>query len=341
MKLREVSRIKVGGAPRTVVLTAKSVVVGDPDAGLAIYARATKKRVAALPAGTLQAVSPSASLGVMVLEGATRAGRYAWAVELWDLARGKRVAALARCTPDDQLDSFVLTDTAVWAIRTEVSGAARTWSLVKLDHAGKQLASIALATKVAPFHLALGGSIAVWAYFDGKAGIVENPSGKQAPLAGGALRVGRRHELGISELALASSGEFALAASSGAKRVIVWDLATRKAAAGPWATGDAKHARFLGHRVCWWADGSELHVAPVTGGPAQTMRTGGPGRLAPLGDDRHVVWAGATGFELWDVAAARRVATLKARHPVTCLDAAGSTIVAGDDHGEVVVVDAA
>lgn len=314
MPLRAVSSIAAPSERYGVDLTAKVIAVTTAGT-VELFGGST--RIGAARRWRISAIDGETSRAVVELPMSERGGKAAWAVELWDLAANKKLARLADCAPDDKLGPTALTPQGAFAIRA----TRPAWSLVRFDAKGKPAGTpTKLATKVVPFHLAVGGDLAAWTYFDSAvAGVVDLATGAQKPLAGGALRIGRQHHKGVSRFT-ASPG-IVVASSSGAGRTVVWSAATRKAVAGPWS--DAPSAIAVGDRVVWWTDGSELRTTE------HAMATGGPGKVAAAGDGRHVAWANAKGVEVWDVIAGKRVGKLARKGELVSLACSGGRVAAG------------
>jgi hypothetical protein len=333
MKLRELATLDLRIPTDNVELAGKSLLVHS-DGDCFLYTQ-RGKRLARLPDTWAEALDDTC---VIVHRPGVYVGkRYEWDIELWDATKGKRLVRLARCHPDDNLGKLGLAGERIFGLRTR-----KRTSLVELDRRGTELSALTLATDLTVFHLAVSPdrTKAVWLYFTGKGGVVDLVTRKQAPLLGGALRIGRQHDKGISELAFDRSGHFALAVSAAMSKVTIWDLTTRKVVAGPWRSAAAYGACFVGDRVCWWSSDLPPASAPIAGGTVTALPTKLRGDRA-LGDERHVVCVGPTGLELWDVAAAKRRARHAAKREIRLFDARSDLLVIGDNTGKLTLLELA
>ncbi|MBL8606858.1 MAG: WD40 repeat domain-containing protein [Myxococcales bacterium] len=285
------------GGARTIVLDAKS-----------------GKTVVELPEGAgVLAVDSAGELAVVGEEGKTVGGRYEWATSLWNIGKGKKIATLAKNHPDDNIAPEVFGPTRLLAMRKRKSHC----SFCLYDRAGEKVAEHELGDVLLPFRSVMSGDerLGAHAYFTGAAHLVDLTTGKSQKLAGGALRIGRQHDKGISSLAFDSTGEHLMYHSSGSATAHVWSVRTRKAVPGKWTEASSTDAFFLGKGALVLVQGrsqdATITVHALDGKTAARSIAVGERAMcfASLGDEHHVACAGATGF---DPSAAKSVAVWNA-----------------------------
>ena len=310
----------------------------------------TGKQIAKLPKdASVAAIDPVGTLAAVCEGGKTVAGRHEWNVSLWDLAKGKKVALLAKSHPDDNLSPEVISTTRVLAVRKEKSA----YSFVLFDRAGKKVSAVALGKVSLPFVAALSANerLLAHAYFTGAAQLVDATSGKTRKLAGSGLKIGRDHEKGISELSFDATGEYLLAVSHGSELAHVWSTKTGKSLAGSWVGNSVQDAFFYGGKLVVTAAGSREATATVhslgTKTKPRVIVVGTATMLfASAGDDRFLARAGHTGWdayaknglELWDLVSGKRAAKAVLPAPmkaVNALAACPGKVAVGDLKGGV------
>lgn len=313
--------------------------------------------VAALPRGAGIAAADAARMqAVVTTDSKAVRGVQRWRDELWDLARGKRLATLAENHPDDNWGSVVFTAGGGLATRRRRRAGKGTDSLIRFDATGAVVDETTLTGAPMVFRIAASpdGTIAAHAYFDGRGGLVAYTDGKpprRRKLGGRITGIGRDHDKGVSDLAFDATGAYLLAMTHMGSRATVWSTATGKVVAGAWTKLGLDDAFFVGDALCA-VNADTLRRAPLGGGAAgkPLKLAGHPGLAVPLGDDRHVVWCGATArsddkalrvVEVWDLVRGVRVAALK--HPanlrgVWTLAARPDLIALGAKDGRVTLI---
>jgi len=320
MKLELVEHVKVAGEVYGLTLAGNRLLVLRGMAPTLVLDATSGKLVTELPKGsTVYAVDAAGALAVVHDDGKTVGGRYEWGSSLWDLAKGKKLASLAKNTPDDNVTPATFGATRLLTVRKRKT----TYSFRLYDRAGKMVAEHGLGKVLLPFRAVMSPDerLAAHAYFTGAAHLVDLTTGESRKLAGGALRIGRQHEKGISDLVFDPAGEHLMYHSGGADAVHVWSVRSRKTLPGKWTTASSSDAFFVGGAlvlvrgrsgeatitVFALAGKAEPRVIPV-GEHAM--------RFASVGDGRHVACAGATGFDpaakaslaVWDVTNGKRAA---------------------------------
>lgn len=310
----------------------------------------TGKEIGKLPKGaSVAAIDPVGTLAAVCEGGKTVAGRYTWNVSLWDLAKGKKVALLAKSHPDDNLAPEVIGPSRVLALRKKKNA----YSFVLFDRAGTKEKELALGKVSVPFVAALSADQRLLAHatFTGAGQLVDAASGKTRKLAASGLTIDRHHEKGISQLSFDATGEYLLAVSHGSELAHVWSTTTGKSLAGSWAGKSVHDAFFSGGSLVLTAAGSREATATVhalgTKARPRVIVVGTAGMLfASAGDDRFLARAGHTGFdayakdglELWDLVSGKRAAKDALPAPmkaVNALAACPGKVAVGDEKGGV------
>jgi WD40 repeat protein len=326
MKLELVAGLPVEGA-RALTFAPGSdrlIVTREKEGALVLDAR-TGKEIGKLPRGaSVSCLDPEGTLAVVSEAGRARGGRHEWDVSLWDLAKVKRIAVIARNHPDEHVSPRDLGPTRLLCLRTK----KETLSLCTFDHAGEPVGETPLGKVPHPFYAALtpDEQVAAHATFTGAAQFVDLRTGKGHKLVGGGLRVGRDPDMGISKLAIDSTGEYLMYASFATGCVHVWSMRTRKSLAGKWTKASVTDAFFFGGAlgVAWsGSDGMKVTSFPLEGraGPRVCQMSPEPALLAALGDGRHFACAGHSGYAaisapsrgvaVWDLGSGKRAARAK------------------------------
>jgi hypothetical protein len=138
------------------------------------------------------------------------------------------------------------------------------------------------------------------AYFTGVTHLIPLETERTQKLTGGALKIGRQHDMGIKDLAFSPSGEHLMSFSPGKEIVHVWSVKTRKPIKGAWAGASAEDAFFVGDVLAVACEsGSALKTYSMDGRERATLRVDGSGgEFASLKDGRHVAWAAKTGWQM-------------------------------------------
>ena len=320
----------------TFAVGANRLVVTREGEPALILDATTAKEIATLPRGAGMGPVDRAGTLAVVGEGGKRvAGRYTSNVSLWDLAKGKKRALLAKNHPQDNLAPQAIGATRVLGIRQRKDA----YSICLFDHAGKKLVEHALGKVPLPFHGALSADerVVVHAFFTGAAQLVDVASGRAQKLAGGVLRIGHDHDKGISRLAFDSSGEHVLYVSHGTETVHVWNARTRKSLAGTWVGERVQDAFFSGGSLVVVSSGTreataKIHSLATKAKPRVIIVGHGSLLFAAAGDDRHLACVGFTGWdayaksglEIYDLVSGKRAAKipLPARMKLACSVAA-------------------
>jgi WD40 repeat protein len=306
---------------------------------------ATGKPVGKLPKGAhVAAVDDAGTLAAVHEDGKYVGKRYEWGVSLWDLAKGKKICALAKNNPDDNVAVEAIGPTRLLALRKKKSA----YSFCVYDRRGAKLAEHPLGKVPLPFHAAMSPDEkrAAHAYFTGVAHLVDLESGKSQKLTGGALRIGRQHDKGITHLAFDAKGEHVMVHSAGSEKAHVWSVRTRKPVPGKWTSESPQDAFFRGDSLAVLFSGSQgatLKLFPLDGKGAPKVFTTGKGRtlFADLGDGKHVACAGYSGHDAWaekglsvfDLTTGKRVARApepKGMNALSALIAGPGFVAAGD-----------
>ncbi len=252
-------------------------------------------------------------------------GVWSWKIASWDLKT--RLTPFATCTPDDKLGHLEIAGERIIGTATERG----RHSIVELANNGTRVREVGIGTEV-PFRFVTANDLAVWFYITGKGGVVDLERGTHRPLVGGAVRIGRRHDKGIRDVALANGH---VLATFGTQTARVWKLATKKLVRGPWERESVDGACWLGDRVCWWSR-STFASAQLSG---QVDRRGAlPGRVTPLGDGAHVVcFSDERTLEIWTLA--RRVARFRASSAIRGFAASPRYLAVGLDTQRTIVLE--
>ncbi len=333
------------GAKRLLISRGgEGTLIADAKSGKEITTLAEDSSVGPLdPGGTIAAVSSG---------GKTVGGRYQWSVWLCDLASGKKIGALATCTPDDNISIAAIGRSRVLGIRKQKTA----YSAILFDHAGKKVAEHPLGKVPLPFHAALSPDeeLVAHAYFTGEARVLTLRTGKGQKLQGGTLRIGRQHDNGITSLAFDATGTRIFYESPAMEVVHVWDVATRKSLAGAWSKIRVQEAFVMGDALTVASSGSQdaivtscsLTTGKAAPRPREIVAGKGSMHFAYAGDARHVACAGNTArdafakgsLELWDLLAGKRVAKgvlPRDMKTVSALGAGPGMIAVGDLKGFV------
>jgi hypothetical protein len=331
----------------TFVPGANRLLLGYGD-GMTLFDATSGKELAKLPKGSrLSAMDPDGTLGLLTSDGKTVKGRWEWDVTLWDIAKGKKLAVVAKNNPDDKISPEAIGKICMLAMRKKKNAC----SFCLYDRAGKKVAEHRLGKVDLPFHSAMSKDerLGAHAYFTGAAHLVDLGTGKSQKLVGGALRIGRQHEKGINGLAFDPTGEYLMYSSSGSDKVHLWSTRTRKAVAGKWTSvSNVKDAFFFAGGLAITCSGRESTVTffPLTGkSPPRIITVSEGGTLfACVGDDRHVACAGYTGYDplavkglgIWDVTTGKRVAKAaqpKGMEKISAIGACHDRVALGDQKG--------
>lgn len=352
MKLSLLAHLPIDGQVADVVLcgAANRVIVVRGDKPALVLDATTGKEIGKLPKNAqVGAIDAAGTRAVVVAGGKTVAGRYEWNVWLWDLTTGKKGAVLATNHPDDNLAPAAIGTTRVVAVRKK----KQAYSAVLFDRAGKKVVEHALGKVPLPFLAALSSDerLLAHAYFTGAAGLVDAVTGKARKLAGGALKIGRDHDKGVSELSFDASGEHLLAVSHGSESAHVWSTRTGKSLTGSWIGKSMQDAFFVGDTLVLASSGSGEGTAVVHSlvkkGKPRVIVVGKAAMLfANAGDDRIFARAGHTGWhafaesglELYDLVSGKRAARAALPKPMTAvssLAASPGRVAVGDRKGGV------
>lgn len=351
MKLSLLKHVPVAGRvySLTFVRGANRLLVSLGGDGVLVDAT-TGKTVAKLPKdSSVSAMAPDGALAAVTSGGKTVGGRYEWSVSLWDLAKGKKIRPLAKNHPDDKVSPDVIGKSRILATRVKKS----TYSFCLYDRTGKRVAEHRLGKVDLPFYAAMSRDerIAAHAYFTGAAHLVDLESGQSRKLVGGALRIGRQHDKGISSLAIDPSGEYVMYVSSPSRKVQVWSTRTRKSVSGTWADAPVTDAMFFGQALVVLHSSSQdstITSFPLAGKGAPRKIVVGKGAtlFADASNDRHFACAGYSaahafaekGVGIWDVTTGERVAKAtppKGMDAISALGACGDRIALGDLKGGI------
>jgi hypothetical protein len=329
------------------VADGRRLVVARGGQGTTVLDATTCKEIVAFSEGaSIGVLGTDGALASVTDEGKTVAGRHTWAESLWDLATGKKLATLSKNTPDNNLALVTAGATRVLGWRKKKTA----YAVCLFDRAGTLVAEHALGTTPLPFHLALSPDerCVAHAYFTGAAALFDLDSGKGHKLTGGALRIGRQHEKGITSLAFTPSGEHLFYESPEA--VHVWDVRTRKASAGSWQEGPADIAFCAGPRfITVRTKSSEATATAHDLGATSKSKTitlgAGPVRVAYPGDAKHLAYtedpaSPRAALALVDLAtgkrAARCVLPASTKAPLA-LAACPGRIAVGDRAGRLTI----
>lgn len=320
MKLELVQHVEIEGEVYGLTLAGDRLVVLRGAAPTLILDATSGRVVAKLPKGsTVHSVDAAGALAVVQDDGETVGGRYEWGTSLWDLAKGKKLVSLANNHPDDNVTPATFGSTRLLAVRKRKTA----YSFRVSDRAGELVAEHGLGEVQLPFRAVMSPDerLGAHAYFTGAAHLVDLTTGKSQKLAGGALRIGRQHEKGISDLVFDAAGEHLMYHSSGSDAVHVWSVRSRKPLPGEWTTASSSDAFFAGGGLVLVRGRSQeatITVYALDGKSAPRAVTVGERamRFASLRDERHVACAGATGFDptaetslaVWDVMSGKRAA---------------------------------
>ena len=312
----------------TFAVGANRLIVTREGERALILDASTGREIAGLPKGAgVGPVDPAGTLAVVGEDGKRVAGRSTSNVSLWDLAKGKKRALLAKNHPGDDLAPQAIGATRVLGIRQRKDA----YSICLFDHAGKKLVEHALGKVPLPFHGALSADerVVVHATFTGAAQLVDTASGKAQKLAGGVLRIGRDHDKGISSLAFDSSGEHVSYISHGTETVHVWNVRTRKSLAGTWVGERVQDAFFSGGSLVVVSSGTreataKIHSLATKAKPRVVIVGHGSLLFAAAGDDRHLACVGFTGWdayaksglEIYDLVSGKRAARIALPGPM-------------------------
>jgi hypothetical protein len=352
MKLSLLAHLPIDGQVADVMLCGSAnrvLVVRDGKPALILDAT-TGKEIGKLPKDAQVAtVDAAGTIAAVVAGGKTVAGRYEWQMWLWDLTTGKKIAVLATNHPDDNLAPAAIGRTRVVAVRKK----KKAYSVVLFDRTGKKVAEHALGKVPLSFLAALSADerLVAHAYFTGGSGLVDAATGKARKLAGGALKTGRDHDKGVSELSFDASGEHLLAVSHGSESAHVWSTQTGKSVSGSWIGKPMQDAFFVGDSLVLASSGSREGTAVVHSlvkkAKPRAIVVGKASMLfANAGDDRILARAGHTGWdafaesglELYDLVSGKRAAKAvlpKRMAAVSWLAASPGRVAVGDRKGGV------
>lgn len=337
MELSLSKHVALGGRVHGLTLAGDRLIVRRGEGPLVLDA-ADGRTIAELPpAGTVTAVDGAGTLATITEEGASVEGQYQWTISLWDLARGARIATLATSTPDDNVTPSAIGATRVLGMRKR----KKDYSLCLYDHRGQPVAEHPLGDVDLPFAVAMSDdeTLAAHAYFTGAGHLVDLRTGRSQKLVGGALRIGRQHERGISSLTFDRPGSHVMYVAP--DKVHVWSTASRKSLSGSWASGSVGQAFFTAGKLGVVSAGASptLTLHALDGRDSIGVPLGAPKPLvASAGDDRHVASIAGASLAVWDVTVGEAVA--KTQSPLqdcSALAASSDRVAIADRAGSVAI----
>ncbi len=254
--------------------------------------------VALGPCNGVVAVDASARIAAVTLPGRTVGGVYTSATQLRRLDAKGRGTPLHASTPDDGVSNVVLDDTGGWAVRTRGKAAA----LVRFGRDGRlgDEWPVPEVTPVTALLLLPDGRLVVFDW-NNRVALFDPTTERFAPLTGNPVDWGGDHDL--IAYGPAADGDLLISQSHDGAQLHVWSLAQRMPLAGPWSKAALTHAGLLGdgkHVMAADAETLTIHVAATGATVASVPRPVGT-QPTCAGDGRHVVLAGPTSVEAWDV----------------------------------------
>lgn len=338
MKLSLTKRVALGGRVHGLTLAGERLIVRRSEGPLVLDAASGETIAELPPAGMVTAVDGAGTRAAITEEGASVAGKYQWTISLWDLARGARLATLATNTPDDNVTPSAIGATRVLGMRKK----KKDCSLCLYDLRGEPVAEHPLGDVDLPFAVAMSDdeTLAAHAYFTGAGHLVDLRTGRSQKLVGGALRIGRQHEKGISSLTFDRPGAHVMYVAP--DKVHVWSTASRKSLSGGWTSGSVGQAFFVAGKLGVVSAGAPstltLHALDGADAPIAVPLDAQKPLVASAGDDRHVASIAGGSLAVWNVTVGEAVA--KTQSPLeacSALAASSDRLAIADRAGSVAI----